>query len=479
MLKTFIGKFTFFFWFVFIIINIPFYVFGTVYFKNVLKMAEEEKISLLFRAITPIIALNISFDQQDQLSQILAGTLQDDDVHSIRLTLFNGQKDIFNSKNTKISDKTLMYESSIFDPFSNKEIAKLSLNYSSQHVENLQSQILTTIFFISLFALIVFTLFFLYIRKDFNTLKNVSKSLQNYSRSKKNSPIVLKNPSLEISTIAKVSNEMMSNIAKHVHLLQSFNEELQKQVQEKMQELLRQEQLILHTSRQAAMGEMLESIAHQWRQPLNIIGLATANLETQRQLKILSDKDFADKMELIALNINYMSDTIDDFRNFLNPAREISDFEPQTSVQEVFKILDAQLQANNIAYSVQTDANILFQGVENEFKQVLLILINNAKDALKEHRKTDRKIVVRFYKEGDKGFVDVTDNGGGIQEDVLASIFDPYFTTKFASKGTGIGLHIAKNIIQTRMKGAIIANNTQDGCRFTIELPINEKDKIE
>ena len=136
-------------------------------------------------------------------------------------------------------------------------------------------------------------------------------------------------------------------------------------------------------SRQGAMGEMLESIAHQWRQPLNIIGLATANLETQYAIGSLEKKDFHEKMEIVSLNINYMSDTIDDFRNFLNSERDMITFSPQRSLEDVLTILNAQLKSNKITHTLISNCNLHFYGVENEFKQVMFILFNNAIDAIK------------------------------------------------------------------------------------------------
>ncbi|WP_372999795.1 ATP-binding protein [Sulfurimonas sp.] len=258
--------------------------------------------------------------------------------------------------------------------------------------------------------------------------------------------------------------------------LKSFNEELEKRVKEEIEKQQNQERLIIHQSRQAAMGEMLESIAHQWRQPLNIIGLATANLETQYAIGSLEKKDFHEKMEIVSLNINYMSDTIDDFRNFLNPERDMITFSPQRSIEEVLTILNAQLKSNKTTHTLISNCDLHFYGVENEFKQVMFILFNNAIDAIKlqmEEKIIEQgKITISISCLDDQGIIEISDNGAGIDTNIIDSVFDPYFTTKYHSHGMGIGLYIAKNIIETRMKGSLSVKNIKSGSCFIISLPL-------
>lgn len=263
--------------------------------------------------------------------------------------------------------------------------------------------------------------------------------------------------------------------------LTSFNAILEKRVNEEVEKQQNQERLMIHQSRQAAMGEMLESIAHQWRQPLNIIGLATANLETQFTIGAMNEKDFHEKMDIIALNIKYMSDTIDDFRKFLNPQREMVTFSASRSIEEVLTILNAQLQSNEISHTLETECQPLFYGVENEFKQVMFILFNNSVDAIKTQMEKQSiqqgGISVKLSCEDGQGMIEVSDNGGGIKTEILDSIFNPYFTTKPDPYGTGIGLYIAKNIIEERMRGSLSVKNSEQGACFTISLPLVDKRK--
>lgn len=257
--------------------------------------------------------------------------------------------------------------------------------------------------------------------------------------------------------------------------LESFNVELAKRVKEETEKQEKQERIMLHQSRQAAMGELLESIAHQWRQPLNIIGLATMNLETLYEMGSMDSHNFRDKMEIITSNVAYMSNTIDDFRNFINPERGVIVFNCKSSIEDVLKILNDQMKSNNIECIMQTYNEFTLYGVDNEFKQIIMILLNNAIDAIKFHKSNKNKqgqITIKLNRIDNYGVIEIADNGGGISDDIMDKIFDPYFTTKYDSNGTGIGLYIAKNILQTRMNGSLVAKNCADGSCFMIKIPL-------
>ena len=175
-----------------------------------------------------------------------------------------------------------------------------------------------------------------------------------------------------------------------------------------------------------------------------------------------------------------MSDTIDDFRNFLNPQREQEYFNPKESIESVLAILKDELKSHHIHCHIAQKDTVSFFGVENEFKQLLLILINNAKDAITsqiEHKQISfGEIIIVISQKNAQGVISVEDNGGGIQEDIMESIFEPYFSTKFASHGTGIGLYMGKNIVNKRFNGSLRVHNTHKGCCFTIEIPIQKEE---
>jgi len=435
-----------------------------------LQTIEKEKVQLVVNTLKPTIAYNLSFEVDDDMEKLLNTILHEKNILSVRL--YSDKIDISVSKKRETSLKTLFYSSSIRDPFSNDIFAHIEVKYTNKNLLILYNKIITTLLFMFLAALLVFLSFYLYIKKELNSLKYIANSMNNYSNKQILSPINIKHSTCEINTIATAANEMIESISTHVEELKSFNTKLETQVQEKVKELQTQEQLLVHQSRQAAMGEMIESIAHQWRQPLNIIGLSSANLEMEYDLGIMSAKNFKEKMEIIALNINYMSNTIDDFRDFLNPDTTLTDFNPKETIQEVFKILKAQLINNKITFSIEVDEEVSFLGIANEFKQVIFILINNSKDAIKSLQQKKKleegMITVKITKENQLNSISFYDNGGGIDEEIIHSIFNPYFTTKFASSGTGIGLYIAKNIIESRMGAELSVKNVDNGCCFTI-----------
>ena len=475
MLSTLLGKFTFFFWFIFFMLNIPIYIFGNYYVKGILQETEKEKIVLMIETLEPTLALNIFLEQKQQLNNILQNILKFDTIETIKFKIKNQEEILYASENRIDSQLLFNYSTVIKDPLLGTSVATIELFYSNRHLEEIHRRVLTILSVIFVFSLIVFMMFNLYMRKNFNSLQTIANALKEYIKSKKNKKILLETTSTEIVTISEVANEMMDDIDDYVTKLESFNQELKKQVQEKIKEIQNQENLIIHQSRQAAMGEMLESIAHQWRQPLNIIGIAAANIDMQYKFGTINDAEFEDKMEIISLNLDYMSTTIDDFRNFLHPGREVQSFNPYKSVQETLLILQAQLKNNGITTTINAYDNILYEGHENEFKQIVFILIHNAKDALKTDKNhTDSHIEISIYEKEGFGYVEVSDNGGGIKEDIIHSIFDAYFTTKFSSQGTGIGLYIAKNIIESRMKGKLSVTNLKDGACFSIKIALSK-----
>ncbi|MDD2905664.1 MAG: HAMP domain-containing sensor histidine kinase [Sulfurimonas sp.] len=463
------------------VVNVPIYVFGSIYFQEILKKSEQEKITLMMTTLAPAIAFNISFDQENQLSEILNGILKYEDIQKIELDSLAHKKNL--SKQTDPTLELFQYEHSIIDPFEKIEIAKITLYYSNTNLKNITQQIFITIFFIFIFALIVFAIIFYSIRTDLNALKTIANAMKEYSVTKKMQPILLECKSEEINTIANVTNQMIDSISHYLMQLKSFNNELQEQIEDEILKQQQQERLMIHQSRQAAMGEMLESIAHQWRQPLNIIGLATANIETEYKLGVLNEKKFDEKMEIVSLNLQHMSNTIDDFRNFLNPERKLERFHPYKSIGEILNILDAQFSNSNIRFKLIEESNVTFYGVENELKQVMFILLSNAKDAImlqiQKQKISQGLITITIKEQSAEGIIEVCDNGGGVEESIVNTIFDPYVTTKSNANGTGIGLYIAKNIIESRMKGSLRVQNTQEGSCFIIRISLENLDKKE
>lgn len=228
------------------------------------------------------------------------------------------------------------------------------------------------------------------------------------------------------------------------------------------------EQLLIHQSRLAAMGEMMGNISHQWRQPLNALGLVLANIKDAYAYNEL-DKEYLDKsVENGEKLILKMSCTIDDFRNFFKPNKAKQQFGLCQAVADTLNLVSASFKTNNIDIHFKCDEENSVNGFPNEFSQVLLNVLSNARDAVVEREMSSGKIEISMAHDEKNAWVVVRDNAGGIPVDVFPKIFEPYFTTK--EKGSGIGLYMS-NMIMEHMDGKIEARNAGDGAEFMIVLP--------
>lgn len=234
-----------------------------------------------------------------------------------------------------------------------------------------------------------------------------------------------------------------------------------------------QENLLIQQSKMAAMGEMVAAIAHQWRQPLNLVSLAVQDFAEMFDNPATTKEDIHDTIYFCMNQISYMSQTINDFQNYLKPSKEIARFDVNTTIKGTIKLLgDKHMRQNATTTLILAEETLPVLGFENEFKQVLLIILNNAMDAIQEKGSEGEIIIRTFKKSGDAVVVQVEDSAGGIPEKIIAKVFDNYFTTK-AEHGTGLGLHMAKNIIEEHMHGSITVANGKGGACFTIILPFD------
>ncbi|MDD2273986.1 MAG: PAS domain S-box protein [Desulfuromonadaceae bacterium] len=237
-----------------------------------------------------------------------------------------------------------------------------------------------------------------------------------------------------------------------------------------VEELRRQEQLLIQQSRQAAMGEMIGNIAHQWRQPLNTLGLYTQRLGyfygSPCFTKEFLDASVAKSNEII----QYMSRTIDDFRNFFSTEQDKSDFTADEAVKKVLSLVEANFKEHRIRVEIVNKKATTIHGFPNEYAQVLLNILINAKDALIERTIESPCLKITLDGKNGKSLVTVSDNAGGIPDDIIDKIFDPYFSTKGPQQGTGVGLFMCKNIIENKMSGKLSVRNSDKGAEFRIEV---------
>jgi signal transduction histidine kinase len=215
---------------------------------------------------------------------------------------------------------------------------------------------------------------------------------------------------------------------------------------------------------------MIAMIAHQWRQPLNAISAATSviSLKAQRDsLDLSSAKEITSK---IYKHIQYLSSTIDDFRDFFKPQKEMKSSSFELILTKALSLTEDSLKNKNIALDITINSHDRFMSYENELIQVVLNLLKNSENAL-----IDRKIhVPKIEINIDKNSFVIVDNAGGISEDIIQKIFDPYFSTKSNKEGTGLGLYMSKIIVEEHCHGKLEVSNSSKGAKFTIELPQGE-----
>ncbi|MGB5866557.1 MAG: cache domain-containing protein, partial [Arcobacteraceae bacterium] len=212
--------------------------------------------------------------------------------------------------------------------------------------------------------------------------------------------------------------------------------------------------LFFQQSKMASMGEMIANIAHQWRQPLSLISTASSGIKMQKEFDTLTDEQFDKSLDAITNATQYLSQTIEDFKNFFSPKENRETFTINNLVKKTLILVSAELEHKNISI-ITNIQDIEIQSFQNDFIQVLINIINNAKDALLK-KEGERLIFIESYFESKNQLVlTITDNAGGINDEILAKIFEPYFTTKYKSNGTGIGLYMVMEIIQKHMHGTI------------------------
>jgi signal transduction histidine kinase len=223
------------------------------------------------------------------------------------------------------------------------------------------------------------------------------------------------------------------------------------------------------------MGELLSMIAHQWKQPLNVLAILNQSVHFKYHKNKLDD-DFIDYFHKNSQKqINHMSNTIDDFSNFFKPEKEKTHFCINKTIEHILEMINPVFIKNNIDIEVDTKDEFIIKGYQNELGQAILNIINNAKDALLEKDLQNKKIEISLKQSDNNIELTISDNAGGIPDELIQKIFEPYFSTKNEKKGTGIGLYMTKIIIEDHMKGKLIVQNGENGAIFCIELPITEE----
>jgi len=253
--------------------------------------------------------------------------------------------------------------------------------------------------------------------------------------------------------------------------LEKINLELGRMFKKELDENRKKEAILIYQARLAAMGEMIANIAHQWRQPLNNLGILLSNVEDAYKFNELDEEEMSKTMGRAKLLIRNMSETIDDFRDFLKPQKQQEAFNVCETIHSILNMLKENFEFNDIAVDLVCETDIEIHGSKNHYGQSIFNVLNNAIDSLCESSTMDKKIRIHVQDVNDQVVLTISDNGVGIQNKDIAHIFDPYFSTKEANKGTGLGLYMVKNIIEGQMNGSIALVNYSAGATFEISVP--------
>jgi signal transduction histidine kinase len=253
-------------------------------------------------------------------------------------------------------------------------------------------------------------------------------------------------------------------------MMNNMLDNLEDKIEDEITQKLEQEQILIQQSKLASMGEMIGNIAHQWRQPLAEISAIHMNMKVRYDFEEFNKEYLNKKIKEANKLTSYMSQTISDFQNFFNPQGRRELFSINKACEDAFFIVESSLKYHNIKTTFEVLKDNEIYGFKNEYSQVILNILSNAKDIFLERKVANPYIKIEI-KDGDKFvIVKISDNGGGIEEGILNKIFEPYFTTRHKTQGTGIGLYMSKNIIERNMKGFINVRNEKYGSCFTIKV---------
>lgn len=251
--------------------------------------------------------------------------------------------------------------------------------------------------------------------------------------------------------------------------LDNLNQDLEKRIEEEVNLRKANHKIYEQQAKMAAMGEMMDAVAHQWKQPLNALSIMTDMLLDDFKNKIVNQAYIDELTNNVQTQIEHMVSTLNEFRNFFRPKDTAESFGIKRCVQSVMLLVKDEFLLNGIGIHVKSDKEIIINGIENEFKHLVLNIINNAKDAFNERDIKERNIYIYFYKNAECINLEIEDTAGGIPKNIISDIFKPEVTTKEIGKGTGIGLYMSTQIAQ-KLGGSLSVANSDKGAKFLLKI---------
>ncbi len=294
------------------------------------------------------------------------------------------------------------------------------------------------------------------------------KNITTFEIANKNLYSIMHKTANELNLLTENLENMVNQRTKQ---LETLNRELQIKINNAVRKEKRQNAIMNQQSRLASMGEILENIAHQWRQPLNTVSWMMNDVLIKAKLGREDEIDLEELAKKVNNSVQFLSDTIEDFRRFVDHSDLAQTFNIKKVINSTILLIKETLVKSNIQIELDCANDIRYKGFENDIKHVIMNLLNNARDAFEEKKISNGLIYIRVYHEKDDLIIAVRDNAGGIPKNILKNIFEPYFTTKHKTKGTGLGLYMSKNMIE-RVGGTIEAISILNKkTTFIIRLP--------
>lgn len=435
--------------------------------------------------------------RQDLAQELINSIAQDARIKHIKI-IESATKSIFVQSKNKIEDDGAVYsfkKSVIHEGINIGEvIVEISDSSTQDDILDMQFHFLV-IFICQLAVIVIFIVLQLYY-KILKPLNRLNTQANYFYQNKLDVEFVwhqndeigivgknFENARAELLELHEISKEyeqkLVDEVAQKTKELQDLNENLEHKVEEEVAKNKKQNMLMQQQARLAALGEMIGNIAHQWRQPLSAITTYASALQLKSQLDITDKNDIDTTMEGIIKSAKFLSQTIEDFRNFLRSDKTRQHFNISSVIYEIFNIVKATFDSKQITTIFEIDDLIEYDGYPSELSQVILNILNNARDALIQNEIENKFVLIKLFRVNELVYLTITDNAGGIPENIIGKIFDPYFTTKHQQQGTGIGLYMSTQIIKDNFMGKLYAyNGTVDfeneeytGATFCIELP--------
>jgi signal transduction histidine kinase len=419
---------------------------------------EEEKTKLILKTIQPILAINMFLNIQNGYAETLKSTLQ---AHPelLKLTLLNNKQEVIyeTQKEESLARSTRKLIRTVILPVNNsitgKTLGHIQATYTlSKSFKSLLKEY--TSFLLStamLYILLILFLIFL-IQHHLTPLVKLKHAMQNYNFNT-HDLIPKMDGNCEVSVINNASREMI------------------KRIHHEVDKRIKLEKNIIRKEHLASMGEMIDNIAHQWRQPLMSVNSILLAIDRENELGNLDKQKLSKKIENASDILVHMSHTLEDFRHLGNPNKPKESFNIFDTIQTALELLKSRLKDINVQFHYPDISPIIIEGYKNEFLQVILIVLNNSIDAFEEKSIKEKSITITLNQSKNKHLkCTFMDNAGGIETKIIEKVFDPYYTTKHQSEGTGLGLYIAKLIIKNSMNGDIELENCKDGLKVVITI---------